>query len=141
MGKFEPHGGFTKDFDFNIGLAEGAWDCKEFGDRLWADVARILEVPFEPSTIKPSGSGGYNYWFESDDLSASLYVADPEPDEGFFGQVPAMLTARSRSDTVETWELAEKLFERLAALGGYLVVVFASNGMPVDANFDIGDDW
>lgn len=100
-----------------------------------------LSLPFEPSTIKPSGSGGYNYGFENDDLSVSLYVADPEPDEGFFGQVPAMLTARSRSDAVETWELAEKLFERLAARGGYLVVVFASNGMPVDANFDIGDDW
>jgi hypothetical protein len=140
MGTFEAHGGAKKDFDFNVGLAEGDWDAKRFGDRLWADVARILEVSFEDSPGEPGDAGSHRYWFENDSISVSLYVDDGEPG-WVFEKVPAMLTARSRSESVETWQLAEKLYDRLVAIGSYLVVVFADDGMPIDANFDIGDDW
>ncbi|MEU6090169.1 hypothetical protein ABZ865_25830 [Streptomyces sp. NPDC047085] len=141
MGKFEVHGGPKSDFDFNVGLAEGDWDCRQFGDRLWSDVAHILETSFDGSRIEPGKCGSYyNYWFENDNMSVSLYVDDGDPGCPL-EKVPAMLTARSRSDTVETWQLAERLYDRLTALDDYLVIVFAENGMPIDANFDIGDDW
>ena len=38
-------------------------------------------------------------------------------------------------------EPAERMYDGLTASGGYLVVVFAYDGMPVAADFDIGDDW
>ncbi|ELS57681.1 hypothetical protein [Streptomyces viridochromogenes] len=88
----------------------------------------------------PNEYGGYQYWFDNEDLSVDLYVEEPAPDDGFFGQVPAMLMARSRSET-QNWEMAEKLYARLARLGRYRLVAFADSGMPIDANFDIGDDW
>ncbi|MFG2950463.1 hypothetical protein [Streptomyces adustus] len=140
VGKFEAHGGFKRDFDVRVGVSKGVWDCRQFGDRLWADVAQILETSFDGSRIESDSSGGHTYWFENDDLSVSLYVDDGEP--GWpLELVPAMLNARSRSESVETWQLAEKLYDSLAAPGTYLVAVFAEDGMPIDANFDIGDDW
>ncbi|WP_406321639.1 hypothetical protein [Streptomyces sp. NBC_01637] len=140
MGTFEEHGGDRKDFDFRVGLAEGAWDCKSFADRLWGDVARILDVSFSSGGSRPSEGGGYNYWFGNDDLNVSMFVDDGEP--GWpLEKVPAMLTATSMSEDVETWELAENLYERLAALGTYLLIVFEDYGLPIAANFDIGDDW
>ncbi len=50
-----------------------------------------------------------------------------------------MLTARSRSDTVETYQLAERLYDRLVGSGTYLVLVFDDEVMPIAANFDIGE--
>ncbi|MFP1624146.1 hypothetical protein ACLB9X_02780 [Streptomyces sp. 5K101] len=140
MGTFEEHSGADRDFDFRVGLAEGAWDCKAFADRLWGDVARILNASFGGSTGVSDGVGGYKYGFENDDLSVSMFVDDGEP--GWpYEKVPAMLTARSRSGSLETWELAERLYEGLAAGGTYLLIVFEEYGMPIAANFDIGDDW
>ncbi|MFK4687784.1 hypothetical protein [Streptomyces pristinaespiralis] len=140
MGTFEEHGGERKDFDFRVGLAQGAWNCKSFADLLWGDVAQILDAPFNSEGGKPSEGGGYNYSFKNDDLLVSMYVDDGEP--GWpFEKVPAMLTATSLSESVETWELAENLYEGLAALGMYLLIVFEDAGMPIAANFDIGDDW
>ncbi|MER6346367.1 hypothetical protein ACWC10_24650 [Streptomyces sp. NPDC001595] len=55
--------------------------------------------------------------------------------------VPAMLTVISRSDDVASSELAERLYAGLTASDDYVVVVFAYDGMPIAANFDIGDDW
>lgn len=34
----------------------------------------------------------------------------------------------------------EKLYDGLAALGTYLLIAFEWGGMPVSADFDIGDD-
>ncbi|MFG2920730.1 hypothetical protein ACGFYA_04340 [Streptomyces sp. NPDC048305] len=140
MGKFEVHGGTKRDFDFNIGPVENDGDWKRFGDRLWADVARVLEVSFAASPGEPEATGGHRYWFENDRMSVSLYVDEGEPG-WVFERAPAMLTARSRTETVETWQLAEKLYDSLVVLGSYFVAAFAEDGMPIDANFDIGDDW
>lgn len=52
-----------------------------------------------------------------------------------------MLTVISRSDSQETWKLANSLYEGLSALGTYLLIVFEEYGMPIAANFEIGDDW
>ncbi|MFJ3582761.1 hypothetical protein ACIPPS_11085 [Streptomyces sp. NPDC090127] len=68
----------------------------------------------------------------------SLYVGEPDPGPPL-EFVPATLTARSRSDTVETYQLAERLYDRLVDFGTYLVLVFDDNVMPVAANFDIGE--
>ncbi|MFE1459507.1 hypothetical protein ACFW6M_00230 [Streptomyces nigra] len=40
-----------------------------------------------------------------------------------------------------TWEIAEKLYDGLNALDTYLLIALDQFGMPVAANFDIGDDW
>ncbi|KOV68697.1 hypothetical protein ADL00_12520, partial [Streptomyces sp. AS58] len=84
---------------------------------------------------------GYNYWFDNDDLSSSLYSGPREPGSGVLDQVPATLTVISRSQDVASSELAERIYAGLTASDDYLVVVFAHNGMPLAANFDIGDDW
>jgi hypothetical protein len=136
--KYEVHGATERDFDFSVGPVESVGDCKQFGDRLWADVARILEVSFAGFPGEPGDPGSHRYWFEDDAMSVSLYVDEGEPD-WVFEKVPAMLTVRSRSEAVETWQLAEKLYAGLAAPGTYFVAVFAEDGMPIDANFDIGD--
>ncbi|MFJ8545575.1 hypothetical protein ACIRFH_26825 [Streptomyces sp. NPDC093586] len=140
MGKYEVHGGTGRDFDFNVGPMEGVGDRERFGDRLWADVARVLEVSFAGFPGEAGDRGSHRYWFEDNAMSVSLYVDEGEPG-WVFEKAPAMLTARSRSETAETWQLAEKLYAGLVATGAYFVAVFAEDGMPIDANFDIGDDW
>ncbi|MGV9230712.1 hypothetical protein [Streptomyces nigra] len=52
-----------------------------------------------------------------------------------------MLTVISRSWEVASSEPAERMDDGLTASDDYLVVVFAYDGMPVAADFDIGDDW
>ncbi|MEY9484209.1 hypothetical protein RKD26_000003 [Streptomyces calvus] len=53
-----------------------------------------------------------------------------------------MLTVISRSEVVASHEMAERLYAGLTASADvYLVVVFAYDGMPIAANFDISDDW
>ncbi|WP_077799527.1 hypothetical protein [Streptomyces sp. JHA26] len=140
MGKYEVHGGVKRDFDLHAGPVESEGDCKQFGDRLWADVARVLEVSFAGSPGEPGDRGSHRYRFEDDAMSVSLYVDEGEPG-WVFEKVPAMLTARSRSESAETRQLAEKLYAGLVATGTCFVAVFAEDGMPIDANFDIGDDW
>ncbi|MFF9755109.1 hypothetical protein ACF1FC_20400 [Streptomyces sp. NPDC014344] len=140
MRKFEAWETRTKTFEFRVGTLESAGNCKEFGDQLWVDIARIVSIPIEQNAGVPDGIGGYNYEFQNDDVIATMFVDDGEP--GWpLEKVPAMLTAWSTSGTDETKELAEKLFDQLVELGNYLVLVFSSDGMPIAANFDIGDDW
>ncbi|MEY9484210.1 hypothetical protein RKD26_000004 [Streptomyces calvus] len=73
MTDFAQYDGYKKDFDFYVGSARPkGFQSREFGDRLWADVSRLLETPFDGGTITPDDHDGYNYWFDNDDLSASL---------------------------------------------------------------------
>ncbi|SDJ77538.1 hypothetical protein [Streptomyces indicus] len=140
MESFEQYGGGKRDFEFRVGLAEGAWNSAEFGDRLWADVGDFLGVSFANSHAEPSGPDGYLYGFDDDAWLVSLFVDDGEP--GWpLEKVPAMLTVWSRSDSLETWQVAERLYAHLAGLGRYLLIVFEEAGMPIASNFDIGDDW
>ncbi|MEV6160546.1 hypothetical protein AB0L71_01185 [Streptomyces sp. NPDC052052] len=142
MPDFAQYDGYKCDFDFYVGPAQpDAFRSREFGDRLWADVSRILGTSFEGGTITPNDCDGYNYWFDNDDLSAGLYSGPLESQSGVLDQVPAMLTVISRSEDVASSELAERIYAGLTASDYYLVVVFAHNGMPIAANFDIGDGW
>ncbi|MEV7995714.1 hypothetical protein AB0O67_28595 [Streptomyces sp. NPDC086077] len=142
MTDFAQYDGYKKDFDFYVGPAQpDGFRSGEFGDRLWADVSRILGTPFDGGTITPDDHDGYTYWFDNDDLSASLYSGPREPGSGTLDQVPAILTVISRSEDVASSELAERLYTGLTGAGGYLVVVLADDGMPIAANFDIGDGW
>ncbi|MFF5041506.1 hypothetical protein [Streptomyces nigra] len=52
-----------------------------------------------------------------------------------------MLTVISRSYEVASSEPAERMYDGLTASGDHLVVVFAYDGMPIAADFGIGDDW
>lgn len=142
MTDFAQYDGYKRDFDFCVGPARpDGFRSREFGDRLWADVSRLLGTPFDGATIRPKAHGGCNYWFDNEDLSASAY-SGPLEGSGVLDQVPAMLTVISRSDHVASSELAERLYAGLTASDdAYLVVVFEDNGMPIAANFDIGDDW
>ncbi|WP_258314575.1 hypothetical protein [Streptomyces sp. Act143] len=42
---------------------------------------------------------------------------------------------------MESWQLAERLYTRLVSAGTYLVAAFLDDGTPIDANFDVDDDW
>lgn len=101
----------------------------------------MLGIPFDGATIRPEADDGYRYWFENEDLSASVY-SSPMEGSGVLDQVPASLNVISRSMDVANSELAERLYAGLTASDdAYLVVVFEDNGMPIAANFDIGDGW
>lgn len=140
MGRFEPYGGYKKDFDVHVGPAQSAWDCTAFAVMLRADVERIMGITFDVTGEGRDLSDGFRFWFENDDFSVRMVVADPE--EGWpLDQVPAYVVPVSRSDDVATWELAEKLYDGLDALGTYLLIAFESGSMPIAANFEIGDDW
>ncbi|AWW41986.1 hypothetical protein [Streptomyces cadmiisoli] len=142
MTDFAQYDGYKQDFDFYVGPArQDDFRSREFGDRLWADVSRILKTPFDGGTITPDSHEGYNYWFDNDDLSSSLYSGPRESGSGVLDQMPAILTVISRSEDVASSELAERIYAGLTASDDYLVVVFAHNGMPIAAKFDIGDDW
>ncbi|MFI0242600.1 hypothetical protein [Streptomyces sp. NPDC016845] len=142
MTGFAQYDGYKRDFDFCVGPARpDGFRSRAFGDRLWADVSRLLGIPFDGATITPVANDGYNYWFENEDLSASVY-SGPLEGSGVLDQVPAMLTVISRSVDVANSELAERLYAGLTTSDdAYLVVVFEANGMPIAANFDIGDGW
>ncbi|MFE9677075.1 hypothetical protein ACFYO5_23495 [Streptomyces sp. NPDC006259] len=142
MTDFARFDGYKRDFDFSVGPAQpDAFRSREFGDRLWTDVSRIVGTPFEGGMITPDDYDGYHYWFGNDHLSASLCSCPPESDSGVLDQVPAMLTVISRSEDVASSELAERIYAGLTASDDYLVAVFTHDGMPIAANFDIGDDW
>ncbi|MEV8092641.1 hypothetical protein [Streptomyces nigra] len=141
MGKFEEHGtGYKADIDIRVGSAHSAWNCRAFAATLRADVERVLGICFPVTDDGRDPTGGYRFWFENDEMSVHVIVDDPE--EGWpLDKVPATALPISRSEQVATWELAEKLYEGLAALGGYLLIAFDPGGMPITANFDMGDDW
>lgn len=141
VGRFEPFGtGFKADFDVRVGPARSAWDCPVFARELRADVERVMGITFDTVGDGRDASGGYRFWFENDELSFHLIVDDPE--EGWpLDRVPAYAVPVSRSERVATWELAERLYDGLDDLGTYLLIAFERDGMPVAANFDIGDDW
>ncbi|MFJ7103957.1 hypothetical protein [Streptomyces albogriseolus] len=140
MGKFEAaYGDSVSGIDIRVGAIGGADGCKQFGDGLWLDVARILAIPPDEN-VAVAKFAGYSYEFGNVKLIVSVYIDDGEPGWSF-EKVPTMLSGWSLSEEVETWELAEKLYEGLAALGGYLLIVFDPGGMPITANFGIGDDW
>lgn len=140
MGKFEAaYEGSASGIDIRIGSTGDVEGCKQFGDRLWLDITRILAIPHDED-VAVAQCTGYVYEFENAELIVSVYVDDGEP--GWpFEKVPAMLSGWSLSEEVETWELAEKLYDGLATLGGYLLIAFDPGGMPITANFDIGDNW
>ncbi|MBQ1000348.1 hypothetical protein [Streptomyces sp. RK62] len=142
MTDFAQYDGFKRDFDFYVGPARpDGFRTREFGDRLWADVSRLLGVPFDGASITPGVDSGYKYWFENEDLSASVY-SGPLEGSGVLDQVPASLNVISRSMDVANSELAERLYAGLTASDdAYLVVVFEDTGMPIAANYDIGNDW
>ncbi|MEV8091510.1 hypothetical protein [Streptomyces nigra] len=76
MTDFAQYDGYKHDFDFHVGPARAEYfHSKAFGDRLWADLSRILEKPFEGATIEPDAPDGHRYWFGDDDLSAHLHSA------------------------------------------------------------------
>ncbi|NKQ28610.1 hypothetical protein [Streptomyces galbus] len=142
MTDFAQYDGYKKDFDFYVGpMQPDDVRSGEIGERLWADVSRILGTAFDGATIRPDDHDGYRYWFANDELRASLYSGPLEPGPGPLDRVPAMLTVISRSEDVASSELAERLYAGLTGSGDYLVVVFADNGMPITANYDIGDGW
>ncbi|RSS45056.1 hypothetical protein [Streptomyces sp. WAC08241] len=135
---FAEHGGGDRDFEFRVGPTTGPWDITGFGDRLWQNVGAILGIALGQAPGATQEDGGRLYGFQNDDVTVSLYVGDPDSGPPL-GSVPAMLTARSRSDTVETYQLAERLYDRLVGSGTYLVLVFDDEVMPIAANFDIGE--
>jgi hypothetical protein len=139
VGKFETHVGFKKDFELYVGPAQEVREYKRFSESLWVDVSRILNIPIGLHTIESSEVDGFSCWFENNDMSVSLYVGYPESD--VIDKAPASLTAISRSDTVASWEIAEKLYTQLVSLGGYLVAAFTDDGIPIDSNFDTDSDW
>jgi hypothetical protein len=141
VGRFEEYGtGYKADFDVRVGPARSAWDCRVFAGELRADVERVLGIAFEVTDDGRDPAGGYRFRFENDDLSVHVFVDDPE--EGWpLDKVPAYAVPISRSEQVATWELAEKLYDGLDALGAYLLIAFEKGGTPVAANFDVGDDW
>ncbi|MFF9164213.1 hypothetical protein ACF081_28715 [Streptomyces longwoodensis] len=142
MTDFAQYDGYKKDFDFYVGPVQpDAFRSGEFGNHLWADISRLLGTPFDGATIRPDDHDGYTYWFANDHLSASLYSGPLEQGPGPLDRVPAMLTVISRSEDVANSELAERLYAGLTESSDYLVVVFADNGMPITANYDIGDGW
>ncbi|MEU5979313.1 hypothetical protein [Streptomyces sp. NPDC047315] len=140
MGPFEAaYEGSNSGIDLRIGPKHRFESCKDFGDRLWADVARIISFPADRSPAAKQ-SIGYSYEFSNTEVLVSLYVDDGEP--GWpFEVVPAMLSGWSLSEAVETWELVERLYNGLVELGEYQTIAFDPGGMPITANFDIGDDW
>jgi hypothetical protein len=140
VGRFEPHGGYKEDFAVHAGPAQTAWDRAAFADEIRGDVNRILGVALAEETGGRPASGAWSYWFENDDLSVRLVVADPEGD-GPLDRAPAYVLPVSRSADVETWQLAERLYDGLDALGRYLLIALEDEGMPVASNFDVGDDW
>jgi hypothetical protein len=141
MGRFEPYGtGFKADFDVRVGPARAAWDCAAFARQLRSDVERVMGIRFDSADDGRDPSGGFRFWFENEDLSFHLIVDDPEEGPPL-DKVPAYAIAVSRSEQVATWELAEKLYDGLDALGTYLLVALEKAGEPVAANFDLGDDW
>ncbi|MFE0359365.1 hypothetical protein ACFW2I_38755 [Streptomyces nigra] len=141
MGKFEEHGtGYKADIHIRVGPAHSAWNCRAFAATLRADVERVLGISFPVTDDGRDPTGGYRLWFESDDMSVHVIVDDPE--EGWpLDKVPAAALPISRSEQVATWEIAEKLYDGLNALDTYLLIALDQFGMPVAANFDIGDDW
>jgi hypothetical protein len=142
MTDFAQYDGYKKDFDFYVGPVQpDDFRSGGFGHRLWADTSRILGTPFDGATIRPDDHDGYKYWFANDDLSVSLYSGPLEPGPGPLDRAPAMLTVISRSEDVASSELAERLYAGLTESSDYLVVVFADDGMPITANYDIGDGW
>lgn len=141
MGRFEAHGtGFKADFDVRVGPARAAWDCAAFARQLRSDVERVMGIRFDPTDDGRDPSGGFRFWFENEDLSLHLIVDDPEEGRPL-DRVPADAIPVSRSEQVATWELAEKLYDGLDALGTYLLVALEKAGEAVAANFDLGDDW
>ncbi|WP_338903067.1 hypothetical protein [Streptomyces nigra] len=71
-----------------------------------------------------------------------VHVIVDDPEEGWpLDKVPAAALPISRSEQVATWELAEMLYDGLNALDTYLLIASDQFGMPVAANFGIGDDW
>jgi hypothetical protein len=140
VGKFEAaYEGSASDTDIRVGSTGDVEGCKQFGDRLWLDITRILAIPHDED-VAVAQFAGYVYEFRNVQLIVSVYVDDGEP--GWpFEKVPAMLSGWSLSEEVETWELAEKLYDGLATLGGYLLIAFDPGGMPITANFDIRDNW
>ncbi|KMS77544.1 hypothetical protein ACH49_20090 [Streptomyces leeuwenhoekii] len=99
-----------------------------------------MGITFDTTDDGRDPSGGYRFWFEDEELSFHLIVDDPE--EGWpLDKVPAYAIPISRSERVATWELAEKLYDGLDSLRTYLLIAFERGGMPIAANFDIGDDW
>ncbi|MFI8186486.1 hypothetical protein ACIF70_39260 [Actinacidiphila glaucinigra] len=143
MGRFEPYGGYKKDFDLHVGPANAVWDRESFGRTLSRDVDSILGVSLRLLDGDPGfpATAGRNYfWFGNDDLSVRLVVTDPE--EGWpLDRVPALVCPISRSMDIATWQIAEKLYDGLDAIGTYLLIAFESEGMPIASNFEIGDDW
>jgi hypothetical protein len=140
MGRFEEYGtGFKADFDIRVGPARSAWDCRVFAGELRADVERVLGNAFEV-TDDGRDPRGYRFWFADDDLSVPVFVDDPE--EGWpWTRSPPM---PCRSPGPSRWRPGNsprKLYDGLAALGTYLLIALEEGGMPVAANFDIGDDW
>ncbi|MCF2538691.1 hypothetical protein K6168_23955 [Streptomyces sp. FB2] len=88
MTDFAQYDGYKHDFDFHIGPARAEeFHSKAFGDRLWADLSRILEKPFEGATIEPDAPDGHRYRFE-DDLSAHLHSAPRSRTPGCWTRCP-----------------------------------------------------
>ncbi|MEU9579238.1 hypothetical protein [Streptomyces chilikensis] len=144
--RFGTHSGFKCDFCLHIGPVESAWenwsgwDGKRFGDQLWSDVGRALEVPAEscPGSRDDRVPDRYHYYFQDDDVSLSLYVEDPEPGDPY-EPVPADL------DVISFWEeagdVAERIYDRLDATGRYLLIAHEVGGMTVAANVEVpGED-
>jgi hypothetical protein len=142
VGPFEEYGtGFKADINIRVGPARTAWDCRVFAGELRADVERVMGISFGVTDDGRDPTGGYRFWFGDDGLSVHVFV-DDDPEEGWpLDTVLAYATPISRSEQVATWELAEKLYDGLDTLGTYRLIAFEKGGMPIAANFDIGDDW
>ncbi|RLV68570.1 hypothetical protein STAN_4094 [Streptomyces sp. CBMAI 2042] len=142
---FEQHEGSSKDFYLNVGPADiggepAPWDSAVFAERLRRDVEAVLSLTFDLIRDAADPTGGYTYWYESDERSVSLQMIDPEQGHPF-DKVPAWLIIRSRSEKVATWELSAGLYRDLCSLGTYLLLAETKNCDLVTANFDVGDDW
>ncbi|MER6191260.1 hypothetical protein ACH4A7_07595 [Streptomyces cyaneofuscatus] len=144
---FEQHEHSSKDFYLDVGPSDidgqpAPWDSAVFAEQLRRDVEAVLSLTFDVSRGIVDPTGGYTYWYESDERSVSLQVSDPEEGDLFpFSKVPALLIIRSRSEEVATWELAAGLYRDLCSLGTYFILAETKHGDLVTANFDVGDDW
>ncbi|MEU3045414.1 hypothetical protein ABZ705_02615 [Streptomyces sp. NPDC006984] len=140
MGRFAAYDGYKKDFEVHVGPVGGVRDVVPFAAALRADVERVMGIAFDAHDDVRDPTGGYQFRYASGDLDLRLVVDEPE-EEGPTHRVPAHAVPVSRSETVATSELVERLYDGLDAQGTYLLVVLEEQGMPIAANFDIGDDW
>ncbi|CAL9647262.1 hypothetical protein SUDANB96_06551 [Streptomyces sp. enrichment culture] len=139
MPRFDQYTGHKDDISVDAGPVRPGMDLSTFATTIRADVERIMNIEFGVSE-ECTTPGNFLFWFENDDLSISLLVAEPEVEEEPFDNLWACIEPISRSTETATWELAEKVYRGLNSLGSYLLAAFDNGGALIEANFVPGEE-